>query len=263
MAVQKATANHHIRWWDLWRVFWRSFFIQSLWNYRSLISIGFGVCLLPVLRRLYKSEADRREFLKRHLKFFNAHPYMVSYALGVSIRLEEEYANGHPEATQKLERMKDLLISILGSIGDRLFWLTLRPASLLFGVAGVFIFNSLTARSCVLILSFLLYNIPHFYMRYRGIVEGYQFSTEVYRCFQSNRIHRLQQLFQYLGTIALAIFFVSLLFRFGFFQNPHLFVLLGSVVVNMFLTRFVKNFYFTLLINILFFVILGITIHEL
>lgn len=263
MAMPKTTTEKRIRRWDLWKVFWRSFFIQSMWNYRSLLSTGFGLCMLPVLRRLYNDEQERRQFLMRHLKFFNAHPYMVSYALGVSIRLEEEYAAGQAEAAQRLDRIKDLLISILGSIGDQLFWLTLRPVALLVGTLGIFLLPDIPLRLGVLATVFLLFNIPHFYMRYKGILEGYQFSTEVYKCFQTQRFQRLRRFYQSIGLMALAGFFLALISHFGKTAPLQLVVILGSMGLNLVLFRIVKNFYFTILLNVLFFFILGISIYEL
>ena len=49
---------------------------------------------------------------------------MASYALGVSIHLEEAYASGDESAGKKIDRVKELLVSILGAVGDKLFWST-------------------------------------------------------------------------------------------------------------------------------------------
>ena len=135
-------AKNKIRSLDIFRVFLRSFFVQSVWNYRSLISAGFGICLFPIVKRLYKDQASQKAFLDRHLKFFNAHPYMVSYALGVSIHLEEAFASGDESAGKKLDRIKELLTGILGAVGDKLFWSTIKPFSLIMGMAALMYTNT-------------------------------------------------------------------------------------------------------------------------
>ena len=69
----------------------RSFFIQSGWNYKSLLSLGFCFSILPVAKFLYKNDQSKiADFVKRHLSFINGHPFFMSYALGATIRLEEE-----------------------------------------------------------------------------------------------------------------------------------------------------------------------------
>jgi len=139
---------------DIFRVFLRSFFVQSVWNYRSLISAGFGICLIPIVNRLYEDPKAKKAFLNRHLKFFNAHPYMASYALGVSIKLEEDFAAGDAEASQKLERLKKMLVSILGAVGDKLFWSVIKPFSLMVGVLLLYTFQSIPLKIAALFAMF-------------------------------------------------------------------------------------------------------------
>ncbi|MCD2338617.1 PTS system mannose/fructose/sorbose family transporter subunit IID [Bacillus cereus] len=50
--------------------------------------------MIPAIKKLYKSKEDRKAALKRHLEFFNTHPYIASPILGVTLALEEERANG-------------------------------------------------------------------------------------------------------------------------------------------------------------------------
>ncbi|RMG66406.1 MAG: hypothetical protein D6715_07085 [Calditrichaeota bacterium] len=245
---------------DLFRVFLRSFFIQSLWNFRGLISVGFGVCLFPVLKRLYPDRTDQKErveFLRRHFKFFNAHPYMASYALGVTIRLEEEAAAGHPEACQKLERLKDLLITILGALGDQLFWATIKPASLLVGTLGLLWFQDTAPRLAILAITFLLYNVPHFYIRYLGIVDGYQKGLEVYQSFNSASFARLQRFYLVIGVGALVVLTVSLALQFSGQGWLPLATYLAAVGVAIGFERISGNFYLAILFSVIFFVFVG------
>ena len=189
---------------ESFRIFWRSFFIQAVWNYRSMISIGFGICLLPLMRRLYPEPEAQRAFLLRHFKFFNSHPYMASYALGVSARLEEAIAAGDEEAVERLPKVKELMISLLGARGDQLFWCILKPFSLLAGLCGLLLVSSTVGRAIVLLLTLLIYNVPHFYIRYIGIREGYQYGIDVYKCLYRERFRTLKRVYTWLGAISFA-----------------------------------------------------------
>jgi len=45
--------------------------------------------------------------------------------------------SGEAQTPETIDRLKDLLISPLGAIGDRLFWATIKPASLITGMVGI------------------------------------------------------------------------------------------------------------------------------
>lgn len=251
-----------IRKWDIFRVLLRSFFVQSVWNYRTLISVGFGICLIPILKRLYDDPQSQKEFLSRHLKFFNAHPYMTSYALGVSIHLEEALANGKAEAKEQISRVKDLLITILGGLGDTLFWATIKPASLIFGVMSLFLFHSTTLRIIALIVTFLLYNVPHAYFRVKGILEGYRYGIEVHKFIHKNRFRKLESAYFYIGVIAFLLFFVVLI-RTLIQENPFYLLMLGvSMTAYMFIYKFTKRFYLSIYLTLLLGIVSGIVFYH-
>lgn len=244
--------------WDLFKVFLASFFIQSVWNFRSLISIGFSVCLVPVLNKLYSGNEEKRGFLVRHLHFFNAHPYFASYALGVSIRLEEMAAKGEIQNLEALEKIKDLLIGPLGAIGDRLFWATIKPACLIFGMFSTFVSPTIELKIFSLIITFLLFNIPHLYFRYHGIIEGYKYGLEIYKHIGQKQFENLRKF--YLNFLILSIFvFVVAFFKEHFVERP-LFILvflLAAVYATIF-NNLVKNFYYTCIATLSFCVVIGI-----
>lgn len=243
---------------DILRVFLRSFFLQSIWNYQGLLSVGFELCLLPIVKRLYPNEQPRKEFLQRHLKFFNAHPYLASYALGVSIRLEEEIAAGSQEGCHQVERVKDLLITTLGAKGDQLFWLTIRPYSLVVGVMGLFIFESSVLRVGVLILIFIIYNIPHFYIRYIGLTEGYEFGLDVYKCLTNDRFKSLEKIYFYVGIAAIMIFIVLLGWNYYHDDPAKVAILAGSLFYSGILYKINNSLYSTVFFSILFLLLVSV-----
>lgn len=234
---------------DIFRVFLRSFFVQSVWNYRSLISAGFGICLIPIVRRLYNDPQSYRDFLNRHLKFFNAHPYMASYALGVSICLEEAHANGDPEASKKLDRLKNLLVTILGAVGDKLFWSALKPFSLILGITLLYLLQDPLQRVLALVLVFLVYNIPHIYLRYIGIWEGYRYGLDIYKRLSDDRFRKLRRAYAFMGVAAFTIFLGALAIHLLSNQFSDMVILLISAAVVSLIRQFSLNFYLTVLVS--------------
>ena len=72
----------------------RSQFLQGSWNYERMQNGGWAFSLIPALKKLYPNKEEASDALKRHLEFFNTHPYIAAPILGVTLALEEEKANG-------------------------------------------------------------------------------------------------------------------------------------------------------------------------
>jgi mannose/fructose/N-acetylgalactosamine-specific phosphotransferase system component IID len=256
--AEKKNIQQKITKWDLFKVFFASFFMQAVWNFRSLISIGFSICFLPIVGKLCKTPQAKREFFERHLKFFNAHPYFASFALGISIRIEEMRSKGELDSLPNVDRLKDLLIGPLGAVGDQLFWATIKPASLLFGMLGIILSPTVTIKIIVLVLTFLIYNIPHFYYRYEGIVEGYHHATDIYKYIGQQRFEIIIRWYSYVFAISL----FSLIFIYSYQlsqENPLLIlVLLIAALYTYLLNRFSTNFYLVTFASFIFFLVVGI-----
>ncbi|WP_294376093.1 PTS system mannose/fructose/sorbose family transporter subunit IID [uncultured Clostridium sp.] len=108
-------------------VWWRSTFLQGSWNYERMQNGGWVFAMIPAIKTLYKNKEDRVAALKRHLEFFNTHPYVASPVLGVTLALEEERANGAPVDDVTIQGVKVGMMGPLAGIGDPVFWFTVRP----------------------------------------------------------------------------------------------------------------------------------------
>ena len=108
-------------------VWWRSTFLQGSWNYERMQNGGWAFAMIPAIKRLYKTKEERAAALKRHLEFFNTHPYVASPVLGVTLALEEERANGVPIEDRTIQGVKVGMMGPLAGIGDPVFWFTVRP----------------------------------------------------------------------------------------------------------------------------------------
>jgi mannose/fructose/N-acetylgalactosamine-specific phosphotransferase system component IID len=191
---------------DFISMFFRSFLIQASWNYKGLLSIGFCMTMIPVARRFYRKKEDYERFLCRHLNFFNSHPYMASYAIGAIARLEEEMANNPQHSPEKIDKFKNALIGPLGAVGDQLFWASIKPAVAIFAMAIVLMVENTQTKLLFLIVLLILYNMPHLYIRWTGIMEGYRQGYNIYRILKIEHFAWFQKRYMFLGAASLGIF---------------------------------------------------------
>ena len=108
-------------------VWLRSTFLQGSWNYERMQNGGWAFAMIPAIKRLYKTTEERSAALKRHLEFFNTHPYVASPILGVTLALEEERSNGTEVDDITIQGVKVGMMGPLAGIGDPVFWFTVRP----------------------------------------------------------------------------------------------------------------------------------------
>ena len=123
MAEEKITLSKQ----DRRSVALRSTFLQGSWNYERMQNGGWCYSIIPAIKKLYKTEEDRAAALKRHLEFYNTHPYVSAPVMGVTLALEEERANGMPVDDQTVQGVKVGMMGPLAGVGDPVFWFTVRP----------------------------------------------------------------------------------------------------------------------------------------
>jgi PTS system mannose-specific IID component len=145
----------------------RSLAIQGSWNYETMLGNGIGFCMEPALR-LLPGGAHSPEFksaMARQSKYFNAHPYLASVAVGALARAE---LDGEPAA--KIERFRTALAGPLGSVGDRLVWAGWLPLCSLVALTAF----GLGANALAVLLIFLgAYNAGHLALRAWGLRMGW------------------------------------------------------------------------------------------
>ena len=133
---------------DRIKVWWRHQFLQGSWNYERMQNGGWCYSIIPAIKKLYTNKNDQIAALKRHMEFYNTHPYVSSPVMGVTLALEEDRANGAPIDDAAIQGVKVGMMGPLAGVGDPVFWYTVRPllgalgASLAMGgsIAGPIIF---------------------------------------------------------------------------------------------------------------------------
>jgi PTS system mannose-specific IID component len=145
----------------LWRVFFRSLFLQASWNPKGMQNLGLAYALYPALAEFYPDPEARAAAVKRHLTFFNTHPYVAAAIVGGVLYHEERIARGE-EDPSRVNEFKGALMGPLAALGDGFFWLSLKPAV---GALCAALVPWLGAWAAVLFL--VLYNVVHFTFRAR------------------------------------------------------------------------------------------------
>ena len=159
---------------DRMQVAWRSQFLQGSWNYERMQNGGWCYSMIPAIKKLYPNKEDRVAALKRHLEFFNTHPYVASPVVGVTLALEEERANGAEIDDVAISGVKVGMMGPLAGVGDPVFWFTVRP---ILGALGA----SLALGGSILgpILFFVLWNLIRMGFIWYTQEFGYRVGTKI------------------------------------------------------------------------------------
>lgn len=112
---------------DRMAVAWRHQFLQGSWNYERMQNGGWCYSMVPAIKKLYSNKEDQVAALKRHMEFYNTHPYVSAPVIGVTLALEEDRANGAKVEDAAIQGVKVGMMGPLAGVGDPVFWFTLRP----------------------------------------------------------------------------------------------------------------------------------------
>lgn len=112
---------------DRMAVAWRHQFLQGSWNYERMQNGGWCYSMVPAIKKLYSKKEDQVSALKRHMEFYNTHPYVSAPVIGVTLALEEDRANGAKVEDAAIQGVKVGMMGPLAGVGDPVFWFTLRP----------------------------------------------------------------------------------------------------------------------------------------
>lgn len=183
---------------DRLSIAWRSTFIQGSWNYERMQNGGWAFCMIPAIKKLYKNKDDQIAALKRHMEFFNTHPYLASPIIGVTLALEEDRANGAPIDDAAIQGVKVGMMGPLAGVGDPVFWFTVRP---MLGALGA----SLAISGNIIgpILFFVAWNIIRFGFMWYTQEFGYATGTKITEDLSGGLLQKVTQGASILGMFVL------------------------------------------------------------
>ncbi len=184
---------------DIRGVFLRSNLLQGSWNFERMQALGFCYSMVPVIRRLYPENNDeRKQAIKRHLEFFNTHPYVAAPVLGVTMAMEEQRANGADIDDGAINGIKVGLMRPLAGVGDPIFWGTVRPVFAALG-AGI----AMTGNLLGPILFFVLFNLVRLLTLYYGVAYGYKKGVDIVQDIGGGFLQKLTEGASILGLFVM------------------------------------------------------------
>ncbi len=146
---------------------WRSLFLQGSFNMERMQAAGWLYGILPGLKKIHSNKEDLATSMEHNLEFFNTHPFLVTFVMGIVLALEEQKAD-----TNTIRAVRVAAMGPLGGIGDAIFWLTLVPIA-----AGI---GSNFAKDGSIIGAFIFlaaFNIVQFPLRYWLMHWSYKLGT--------------------------------------------------------------------------------------
>ena len=173
--------------------------IQGSWNYETLIGNGIGFAIEPALRLLPGGvhTPQFKDAMARQSKYFNAHPYLASVAVGALARVE---LDGVPSV--QIERFRTALAGPLGSVGDRLVWAGWLPLCSFVALAVY----GLGAGPLAVFLTFLgLYNAGHLALRAWGLRVGWNRGMQVAQALGNPVLRRGPQVIAPVAALAAGV----------------------------------------------------------
>ena len=149
---------------DLDRMVWRSLLLQASFNYERMQACGWLYGLIPGLKKVHTNKEDLSKSMSLHMEFFNTHPFLVTFIMGLVLAMEEG-----KEDRDTIRAIKIATMGPLGGIGDSLLWLTALPVTASIGIGMAKAGNPLGP-----IVFLILINIIHFALQFGLMNYGYQ-----------------------------------------------------------------------------------------
>ena len=184
---------------DRMSVAWRHQFLQGSWNYERMQNGGWCYSIIPAIKRLYPNKEDQIEALKRHMEFYNTHPYVSAPVMGVTLALEEERANGAEINDHAIQGVKVGMMGPLAGVGDPVFWFTLRP---ILGALGASL--ALSGNIVGPLLFFFVWNIIRIAFIWYTQEFGYKVGTSIAKDLSGGLLGKITQ-----GASLLGMFIIG------------------------------------------------------
>ena len=176
------------------KVWWRHQFLQGSWNYERMQNGGWAFSMIPAIKELYTKKEDQVEALKRHLEFYNTHPYVSSPVMGVTLAMEEEKANGTAIDDAAIQGVKVGMMGPLAGVGDPVFWFTLRP---ILGALGASM--ALTGSLVGPLIFFIAWNAIRMIFEWKTQEMGYKAGNQITKDLSGGLLGRITLMASILG----------------------------------------------------------------
>ena len=147
---------------------WRSCFLQGSFNYERMQAAGWLYSILPGLEKIHTDKDDLATSMTHNMEFFNIHPFLVTFAMGICLSLEQKKAD-----IPTIRAVRVSLMGPLGGIGDALFWMTLVPI-----LAGITSQMAISGNAAGPIIFLVVFNVIQFAIRFGLMNWSYKMGTQ-------------------------------------------------------------------------------------
>lgn len=158
------------------RMVMRSFNLQASFNYERMQAGGWLYSILPGLKKIHKDKDDLSASMTHNLEFFNTHPFLVTFVMGIILSLEQNKVD-----IPTIRAVRVAAMGPLGGIGDALFWFTLVPIT-----AGIASQMALDGSIMGPILFLLIFNLFQFALRFWLMYWSYDLGTNAIDVLTAN-----------------------------------------------------------------------------
>lgn len=159
---------------ELSAIFFKSFGLEGPFIYSRLQAIGWCRSMLPAIEKLYDTDEERCAAVNRHLEFFNSNPEFSTFIMGISASMEEQNAVEQGFDTASINNVKAGLMGPLAGIGDSFWWGIVKTVA-----SGIGCQFAMQGNVLGPILFLLVFNIPHWAIRYILTFRGYELGHRV------------------------------------------------------------------------------------
>ena len=175
---------------DLRSMYWRSTFLLGSFNFERMQAIGFCMTLMPAIKKFYPDDKTQQAAaLKRHLEFYNTHPWISSVVFGVTAAMEEHRSKGEDIGDETITNVKVGLMGPLAGVGDPIFWGTARPV---LGALGASL--AVAGNWMGPLIYFFGINIIRILVRWYGLRWGYERGTAMVAEVGGGQLKRITQI---------------------------------------------------------------------
>ncbi len=159
------------------KMVWRSLNLQASFNYERMQAGGWLYGILPGLEKIHgDNEEDLKISMEHNLEFFNTHPFLVTFVMGIVLSLEQQKAD-----IATIRSVRVAAMGPLGGIGDAIFWFTLVPIT-----AGITANMAINGSIAGPILFLLIFNVVQFGVRFWLMGWSYKLGTKAIEMLTAN-----------------------------------------------------------------------------
>ena len=181
--VEQKRADHLLSRGDLTNMYLKSFGLEGPFIYSRLQAIGWCRAMLPAIEKIYANDEDRCDAINRHLEFFNTNPEFSTFILGISASMEEQNAQDPNFDTASINNVKAGLMGPIAGIGDSFWWGIVKTVA-----SGIGCQFAMQGNVLGPILFLLIFNIPHWAIRYILTQKSYELGHRILDAMTENGI---------------------------------------------------------------------------